>query len=246
MSWFKVKAGRLRFRGRITRQPFDDWIASSEGAAAVDAAAHRIRFSLFERTGVARRRICRELRRAFETEGVRSALAAEPDRYLSAWTELAHAPSLPRVDVALQRLVVVPRTMILARALPAVTARLASRPAFADLDDPVKRFFSHRVLSEMENAIARAEPSPGDPIVTAGSWVCVAHDRELIWIDPVFSGEEWLGYVMLFEMPARGLQRRERRELNAAVEQLKSDLPSMSQYQRNGVIQTAAAQMRAG
>jgi hypothetical protein len=243
MSWFQVSRGRLRFRG-VTRQPFDDWIASREGAAAVDAAAQQIRFSLIGRANTARRRIRRELQAVVASRPVRAVLAAEPDHYLRSWTALAYAPSLPRLTIALHRLVVVPRTMILTRTVTALTGRLAQCPGFADLDSSFQTFLAHRVLAEMNEAISRVQPSARAPIALPESWVCVAIDRAFLWVDPLWLGEEWLGHVVLFEMPRRGLDRRERRELSEAIERITRDLPSMSRYQRSGLVRTATADLR--
>ena len=126
MAWFKVADGRLRFRGRITREPIVEWLTSEDGVAAVQAAASQIRFALFGRTRAARRRMRRELWSAVDSPDVRASIAAECDHYLAAWTELAYAPSLPRATIALHRLVVVPRTMILARTLSRVTHQTRS------------------------------------------------------------------------------------------------------------------------
>jgi hypothetical protein len=119
---------RAALSRRITRQPFKDWLTADEGTAAVQTAAHRIGFALFGRVRAARRRMYRELWEAVATPVVRDAIAAECGRYPAAWAELAYAPSLPRANVALHRLVVVPRTMILARTLSGVTRRLAACP----------------------------------------------------------------------------------------------------------------------
>jgi hypothetical protein len=245
MSWFQVSGGVLRFRGRITREPCDGWASSREGAAVIESAARDIKFSLLGRTRAARRRISRELRAAVVTDSVRAALAAEPTRYFKSWTDLAYARSLPRLTINLHRLVVIPRTMILARALPSLTASLNACPTFTDIDESFKKHFCHHVLCEMEKAISRAEPSARRPIPTRESWVCVALDRSFVWIDPQWVGSEWLGHVMLFEMPPKGLDRAGRRELTAAIEQLTGDLPSMSRHQRSGLLRTATADLRA-
>jgi hypothetical protein len=244
VSWFQVSRGRLRFR-EVTRQPFDDWIASDDGAAAVDAASRDVRFSLIGRTRSARRTLRRSLQGAVSSEPLRAVLAAEPDRYLRSWTELAYAPSLPRVQIALHRLVVIPRTMILTRTISALSGRLTGCPAFAALDLSFQTFLCHRLLCEMNDAIARAQPSSRSPLLLPESWVCVAVDRAFMWVDPLWSGDHWLGHVLLFEMPTRGLERRERRELNDAIARLTRDLPQMSRYQRSGLVRTASADLRA-
>jgi hypothetical protein len=186
----------------------------------------------------------RELWEAVDTPAVRAGIAAECDRYLAAWADLAYAPSLPRATIALHRLVVVPRTMILARTLSRVSTRLSACPGIADLPDPFKAFLARRILCDMDDAIRRAVPSPHRPVCTHESWACVALDHEFTWIDPLWSGPDWRGHVMMFEMPTARLQRRERRELEAAIERLKQTLPNLSRQQRDGTVQMAMDGMK--
>jgi hypothetical protein len=239
MSWFDVANGHLRYRGRITKQPFTDWLTSEDGTAAVQEAARQIRFALLGRVRAARRRMHRELWEAVAAPPVREAIADECGRYPAAWAELAYAPSLPRATISLHRLVVVPRTMILARTLPGVTRRLAACPGIANLPDPFKAFFARWILSEMDHAIRRAAPTPHRPFYSQESWACVALDGDFTWIDPMWSGPDWRGHVMMFEMPTTRLQRRDRRELEATIEQIKQSLPNLSREQRVGTVQMA-------
>jgi hypothetical protein len=244
MAWFKIADGRLRFRGRITHEPIVEWLTSEDGIAAVQAAASQIKFALFGRTRAARRRMRRELWSVVDSPAVRASIAAECDHYLAAWAELAYAPSLPRATIALHRLVVVPRTMILARTLSRVITRIAACPGIAELPDPFKAFLARWILCDMNDAIRRAAPSPRRSIYTQESWVCVALDTDFLWIDPMWSGPEWRGHVVMFEMPATRLQRRERHELEAAIEQWKQTLPNLSRRQRDGMVQVAMDGMK--
>ena len=99
MSWFTIAEGRLRFGGRVTKDPVREWLATPEGSSAVAEAATRRRFSLFGRTRAARRQMSRALWEAISAPGVRQVIAAESDGYVGAWTPLAYAPTLPRVSV---------------------------------------------------------------------------------------------------------------------------------------------------
>lgn len=243
MSWFDIADGRLCFRGRVTKQPIREWVTSKDGIAAVQSAARQIGFSLLGRTRSARRRMCRELAEAIAVAPVREIVAAECERYLAAWTQLAYAPSLPRVTVASQRLVVVPRAMILARTAPGVTARVATCLGIADLAEPFKPFFARWILCKMDDAIRRAGPSPQRPIYARESWACVALDSQLTWIDPLWSGPEWRGHVVMFEMPAPRLARRERRELETTLAQLTQSLPNLTRLQRDSTVRVATDQM---
>lgn len=243
MPWFDIADGRLRFRGRITKQPILEWIATREGADTIQAAARQSGFSLLGRIRSARRRICRDLWDAVTAAPVREAIAAECDRYLGAWTQLAYAPSLPRVTVALHRLVVVPRTMILARARPGVSARVEACLETTGVAESFKPFFSRWLFHSMDDAIRRGGPSPQRPIHAHETWACVALDSDFIWIDPLASGPAWRGHVMMFEMPVPRLQRRDRRELETAVEQLKQSLPHLARLQRDSIVRIATDQM---
>ena len=52
------------YAGRIARGPFDAWTRSRDGSAAVAAAAQHVRFSLFGKHRVVRRRFWSELANA--------------------------------------------------------------------------------------------------------------------------------------------------------------------------------------
>jgi hypothetical protein len=54
MGWFKVSDGRVVYPGRISPDPYAEWVATREGAVAVDEVARELRFRLFGRTRAAR------------------------------------------------------------------------------------------------------------------------------------------------------------------------------------------------
>ena len=244
MSWYKVSDGRLCYRGRVTKGPFSAWTATPEGQAAVEAEAKKIRFSLMGRSRAAKRRLWRELESVVVEQWLQKALQAEPDHYLSVWAALAYAPSLPRLQVNLRRLVAVPRTMIAARALSGLTARLLSQPAFAALDAPLRSFLCGEVISQMDAALRRAKPSPRRPAWSKAAWACVALDDRFAWVDPLWSGPEWQGHVLLYEME-NAIPRRERRELEAAVERLQDSIAGMSFVHRDATVRSASASLTA-
>lgn len=244
MSWFRVSGGSLRYRGRVTRQPFAEWAATPDGQSAIAAAGAQLGFCLFGRARTARRRMWRDLRSVAGSDAVRAVLAAEPDRYLAVWTEVAYAPALPRLSVSLRRVVVVPRTMIAARALSALSARLMRISDYAALDAPVRAFFAEHVIREMDAAIRRASPSPKRPVAAPERWACVAVDERFTWVDPLWSGRDWQGHVTMSEMPVERLSRRERRELAEAVDRLQRSLSELSVVQRDGTVRSAAAALQ--
>jgi hypothetical protein len=243
MSWFKVSDGRLRFRGRITRKPFVEWAATPDGKAAIETRAKEIRFALLGRTRAARRRLWRELESTIATDAVRAVLQSSPEYYMAAWTELAYAPALPRTVVSLRRLVVIPRTMVAARGRSALNSRLMTSSSYADLHQSLRAFLCDRLVWEMDDAIRRAKPSPHRPVEAREAWTCVALDAQFVWIDPLWSGPDCLGHVMMFEMPDGRPSRKERREIEAAIERLQGSLPAMSPGQRDGTVRSALAAM---
>ena len=240
VSWFKVAEGSLRFRGRITAKPLTEWLNSPDASAAVDAVAQTLRFSLIGRTRSARRRLRRELMSAVADEQVRGVLATVSDYYLTALTDLAYAPALPRVVIALRRLVVIPRTMVAGRARTAVNAQLMLCPAYADLNESLRLFLCDRLVWEMDNAIGRAKPSPRRTVTAKETWACVAFDQRFVWVHPLWSGKDWLGHLMLFEMPEH-LSKRERQQLEGAIGELQMSLPHLSPIQRDGAVRSALA-----
>lgn len=239
MPWYHTPGGRLRFRGRATIEPIAGWLASSDGSETVRAAAARIGFSLIGRRRSAERRVRRELQAALSSPAVHATLAAVCDRYLKGWTELAYAPALPRATVALRRLVLVPQTLVQGRTLTPIAVQVAASPALASLPAAFTMFLARWILDDMNRAIRRATPSPERPVHAHDAWACVAIDDEFTWIDPVWAGSEWRGHTMLFEMPDRGMRRRDRQELHAAIERVRAALPGLSRQQRDGVLRLA-------
>jgi len=240
VSWFKITDGRLVFRGGITRKPLSDWTATPEGVAAVDTIAQSLRFSILGRTRSAKRRLRRELEATVADERVRTVLGAAPDCYLAALTDLAYAPALPRVVVELRRLVVIPRTMVAGRARSAVNSQLMTCSAYADMNASLKIFLCDRLVWEMDNAIGRTKPSPKRAIPAKETWSCVGVDNRFVWVHPLWSGKDWLGHLMMFEMP-ESLSKRERRQIEAAIEELQRSLPHLSPIQRDGAVRSALA-----
>lgn len=238
MSWFRVSGGRLRYRGRITRDPFTAWAATREGSEALDAVAATMRFRLFASARAARR-VWRALDRATRTEALRQALQSEADRYLAVMANVSYAASLPRTTVALRRLVVVPRAMIVGRARQPLWKRLRSSGALAEVPEAARVFLVDRLLTEMDAAVRNASPSPRRPVGAHDGWGCVAVDPQFVWVDPLWSGDEWTGHVFMYEIPPSGLSRQQRKDLAAAITRLREDLPSLSRIERDGLVRSA-------
>ena len=243
MSWFESADGRLRFGGRISRDPVREWLATDVGAAAIDEAARDARFSLLGRRRAARRRLTRALTEAISGSRVRETVATECAGYLASWTPLAYAPSLPRLSIAYRRLVVVPRAMILWRIAARSAARIAASLPETGVPDTFRTFFSQWVVGGIDRSVSIAAPSPQRPLHAEESWACVAFDADTIWVDTSRSGREWQGHVMMFEMPAPRLQRRQRQELASAIARLADSLPNLTRPQRDKTVRTAMDQL---
>ncbi len=240
MGWFRVARGRLEYRGRITRDPFTTWTATHKGAAAIARTARGIRFSITGRTRSARRRIWRGLEAAARAESLAAAIEAETVGYLEVLATLSYAEALPRAHVALHRLVLVPRAMIVGRAQAGVFDRLERAPALAVLDDDVRGFFLNQLVVEMDAALLQANPSPRRPVQAHEEWACVGVTSGVVWVEPVWAGPDPAGHVFMYEFPRAGLARRDRQALEAAIEKMTGSLDSLSQTQRFALVRAAS------
>ncbi len=123
MSWYRIADGRIQFRGRITREPFSEWLSTSDGSETVDAAAGMLKLQFLSKAR-ATRRLWQDLKSLIRSTPARQALQQEGDHFAKAVASLCYAPSLPRNHVALHRLVVVPRAMIAGRSRNGARHRL--------------------------------------------------------------------------------------------------------------------------
>jgi hypothetical protein len=241
MKWFRVAAGRLEYRGRITREPFSRWTHTPEGIAAVTRVAEDVRFSLFGRRWAARRRLWRALNNATRTRSVKEAITAEAPRFMQVVARLAYSDGLPRAVIALHRLVVVPRAMIASHARVALSKRLNELPALAELEDAVRIFFFDQLVIEMDAALQQASASARKPVMGHDEWSCVGVSKELVWVDPMWAGPDGTGHVFMYEFPRAGLSRRDRKTLENAIAAMSANVSSLTNLQRNAMVRAASA-----
>ena len=241
MNWFKVLGGRLEYQGRITREPFKRWAATKEGTEAIGRVAAGLRFSLFGRTRAARRRLWRALHEASCARSVTAAIAAEAPRYMQVVGKLAYSDGLPRLNIALHRLVLVPRAMIAGHARVALFKRLGEVPELAALDESVRLFFFDQIVIEMDAALQKASPSPRDPVQAQDEWACVGISKDVEWADPLWSGPDGVGHVFMFEFPRAGLSRKDRKAIEASIREMAESVTSLSKIQRYAMVRTASA-----
>jgi len=237
VSWFVARRGRLEYRGRITRQPFGEWCATREGTDTIARVAAGMRFSLFGRTRSARRRLWRELDAASRTDAFVSAVAAEPPQFERALAAACYADALPRVHVALGRLVLVPRVLVNYRA--GVSARLMHAPVLAGVDEAVRTFLLDRIVIELDAALAHASPVPRRPVLAADGWACIGVRLDTMWGDPIWAGQNAAGHLFMYELPARRLARREYKALAAGIEQLSATVSTLSRTARDATLRAA-------
>lgn len=238
MNWYRVADGRIQFRGRITREPFSEWLSTSDGAETVDAAAGMLRLRFLSKARAARR-LWQDLQGLTRTSSARQALQQESDYFAKNVANLCYAPYLPRNTVALHRLVVVPRAMIAGRSRHGARHRLWNT-ALSPLPESMRAFMCEQILVEMDGAVRAANPSPTTPIPMRDEWCCVASDDEFVWVDPMWSGPQWTGHMILYEMPRTPLSRAQRKDLERAVTNLQQGLKSLSRIQRHAIVKNAA------
>jgi len=239
VRWFSVSGGRLQYRGRITRQPFTKWCATTEGREAIASAAQGIRFAIFGRARSAQRRLWRELDTASRTESFTSAIRGEPERFMQAMADVCYAEALPRTHVALGRLVLAPRALITGRARADAFARLLNAPALAAVDDPVRTFLLDQLVIEMDAALVSASPAPRRPVLARDGWVCVGVRLDTPWADPLWAGPHGSGHLFMYELPPQRLSRRDYQALDAAIEQLGSTVSTLSRNARDAMLRAA-------
>jgi hypothetical protein len=133
----------------------------------------------------------------------------------------------------------VPRATLAGRARDALCSRLSALPVVTDLDDSVRSFFFAQLVREMDAALVAASPSLGRPIHAKGEWVCVGVDRELQWIDPTWTGPGWGGHLYMYELPRDGLSKKDRREVETTLEEMRAELVGLSRVQRHDLLRAA-------
>jgi hypothetical protein len=238
MAWFRVVSNRLQYRGRLSRGPYLAWAQTAEGAETIAARAAIDRLYFFSRLRE-RRRMWRELDRAARGEYLRKAIQHEADHFATVVVEASHAPGLPRLTVALHRLVIVPRSIVAARARTALRRRLYNSEALASVDPRVREFFCDQLVRELDAAIAESRPSVFRPVLTREAWGCVGCDAEYRWVDPMFSGPGWGGHLLMFEFPSEGLSRKRRNEVDRAVHDLQDSLSNLAYIRRDAIVRMA-------
>jgi hypothetical protein len=156
----------------------------------------------------------------------------EAAHYMEVLAGLSYSDTLPRVHIALHRLVLVPRALIAGRARTALFARLSAAPALVDVDDSARIFLLEQLVKEMDAALQIGEPSPRRPVHAHDEWACVGVSKGLVWVDPLWTGADGTGHVFMCEFPRAGLSRRDRKAVEAAITGMAANVSSLSVRQR--------------
>ena len=237
MNWFAVKRGRLQYGGRINKQPFWHWCGTQEGAGAIARVAAGIRFSFVGRARTARRRLWRALVAASRSDAFGAAVAAEPGHFMQAMADVCYADGLPRAHIALGRLVLTPRALVMCRARAGVFARLLQSPALSTVDESVRTFLLEQLVMEMDAALRDA--SPKRPVSANDGWACVGVRQGIVWADPMWAGPYGTGHLFMYELPSRRLTRREYTAIEQAIEKISGDVSTLSRTARDAMLRAA-------
>jgi hypothetical protein len=158
---------------------------------------------------------------------------------MQAMADVCYADALPRAHIALGRLVLAPRALVMGRARAGVFARLMEAPAFSSIDEAVRTFLLDQLVVEMDAALRKASPVPRRPVLANDGWSCVGLRLATVWADPLWAGPYGAGHLFMYELPARGLSRREYKSLDAAIEQISDTVSTLSRIARDAMLRAA-------
>jgi len=217
------------------------WLDSPRGGRVLDRAASAVRFSLFGKTGTARRRLWRQLHEGITTRTVAGRVQTELDAHLERLQALAHAPDLPRKGVDLRRLVVVPRRLLCAELYRRLDEAARRHPALAATGEgaQLRQWFVCQVVEDTEKAIARARPSPWRPLPAGTDWIAVGVNEQFDWYPPL-NGPAWSGHYHVLELRPSRMTRAVKRAARDAIAELEGSLPALTRERRSEIINRAA------
>ena len=236
----RLRRSQVQYTGRVDRAAFLAWCDSEAARAPLGSIAEQIRFAPFGRVRAARRRLWNDVTIAARSETVVHACHAEADDYLPRLDILVHAHDLPRIHVALHRLIAVPRLLANAPTDRRLDLTLGTEPAFATANGrtAVREWFISEVIGSVEWAVQQARPSLKTPLRAGDEWVVVGVDDRFEW-RPAISGINWTGHYYLFERTLQPTTRAVLKAAAAAMASLDSSLSSLSRLQRDEILRRA-------
>jgi hypothetical protein len=239
-AWVQYRRGGVRYRGRVSRAPFDAWLATAKGQHVLDEATSRTRFRLFARARAARR-LWRQLASAARDSNAVVIIQSEMDAYLGRLQEFAYADGLPRRSVDLHRLVAIPRVLINGAAYGAIARRLHSERTFASLEggDSLRDFFITTLVDHLDGAVAGAAPSAKRPVAAGTDWISIGLENAFVWRLPVLNEPPWTGHHYVLELTRDPITRAVRKKVVAAVQEIEASLERLSRVERNEILRRA-------
>jgi len=238
--WVRYRRGRARYNGRLSRAPFDAWLATPKGQQVLDNAMARTRFSFFARARTARR-LWRQLASAARQPSALVVIQSEIDAYLGHLEQFAYADGLPRLSVDLHRLVAVPRVLINGAAYGAIARRLHAERVLEALEggDPLRDFFITTLIDHLDGAIAGAAPSVKRPMAAGKDWISVGLENAFVWRLPILNERPWTGHHYVLELTRDPITRAVRKKVTAAVQAIDASLGRLSRVERNEILRRA-------
>ena len=239
-AWVRYRRGRAQYTGRISRAPFDAWLATAKGQRVLDEATSRTRLPFFARARAARR-LWRQLASAARQPTAVVVIQSEMDAYLGRLQEFAYADGLPRLSVDLHRLVAVPRVLINSAAYGAIARRLHSERALAPLEggDSLRDFFITTLIDHVDGAIAGAAPSAKRPLAAGKDWISVGLENAFVWRLPVLNEPPWTGHHYVLELTRDPITRAVRKKVVAAVQVIEASVGGLSRVERSEILRRA-------
>ena len=239
-AWVKYRRGRARYTGRLSRTPFDAWLATPKGQHVLDEATSRTRLPFFARARAARR-LWRQFASAAREPTAVVIIQSEMDAYLGRLQEFAYADGLPRLSVDLHRLVAIPRVLINGAAYGAIARRLHSEPAFASLEggDSLRDLFITTLIDHLDGAIAGAAPSAKRPLAAGKDWITVGLENAFVWRLPVLDEPPWTGHHYVLELTREPITRAVRKAVETSMNAMEKALPAMARLERNDILRRA-------
>ena len=197
-----------------------------------------MRFALFGKMQTTRRRVWRQLVQVARTETIVVAVQREVDGYLRRLDTVAYAHELPRTQVDLRRLVVVPRLFVNAEVCRRINAAL--QPAFAAVEgrESLRVWFAQTLIDSIEAAVVRAWPSPWRPLPAGDSWIAVGVNEQFEWRIP-FAGPGCPGHYYALELTPWPITRAVRKATREAIARLEASLPLLSRINRDEILRKA-------
>src|SRR5205823_26940 len=96
------------------------------------------------------------------------------------------------------------------------------------------------LIREMHAAVARAGPSPKNPLAAGADWMSVGLNAAYVWRLPL-NAPAWAGHHYVLELTREPVTRAVRKAVAARIEDFETSLASLSKLERLEIIRRASA-----